>query len=75
MSRRPYPCLWQEGRVRIQRGRGRDCLVGEEVGEVYKQTPVSLPLIGGQGQDTAHIVVQHAVLLFGEVAHNMTSYK
>ena len=73
MNRRPYPCLWQGGSVRIQRG--RDCLLGEEVGEVYEQTPVSLPLVGGQGQDTAYIVVQYAVLLFGEVAHNMTSYK
>ena len=45
--------------------------LAELVAEGDEQLAVALPLVGGQGEDTGHVVPVRGLLLLGEIAHNV----
>ena len=47
--------------------------LGELVAELYEQLAVALALVGRQGEDARHVVVLAALLLLGEVAHDVVA--
>ena len=47
--------------------------LGELVAELYEQLAVALALVGRQGEDAGHVVVLAALLLLGEVAHDVVA--
>jgi hypothetical protein len=43
----------------------------ELVAEGDEELAVSLPLVGGQGEDARHVIPVRGLLLFGKIAHDV----
>ena len=62
-----------EVRERFLRAAGLALELGQLVAELDQQLAVRLALVGRQYEDTRHVVILAALLLLGEIAHDVTA--